>query len=248
MKKEKDNFSKQSARYQKFRPRYPEALIDRICEHLPVRNLAWDCATGNGQIATILSGKFQNVIATDISREQLKIAPQKENITYKVERAEKASLPDTSVDLIVVAQAIHWFDFEHFYAEAKRVLKKGGILAVVGYPLLTTENSELNRLITYLYRDVLGNYWDAERKYIDDHYMSIPFPFEEFQLPEFEITYNWTFEQLTGYLETWSAVNHYQRNGGTNPLNLIEIPLRKIFYDSEQVKSKFKIIGRYGKV
>ncbi len=248
MKKTKDNFSKQASLYQKFRPSYPKALIDRLCEPLPERNLAWDCATGNGQIATILSGKFQNVVATDISAQQLKEAPQKENIIYKVERAEKTSLADTSVNLIVVAQAIHWFDFDHFYAEAKRVLKKNGILAVIGYPLLITEDLELNRLIDYFYKNIVGNYWDAERRYIDDRYSTIPFPFEEFKLPEFEMNYNWTYDQLTGYLESWSAVSHYKSENGTNPLKLIKIPLKKIFNYCENVTIRFEIIGRYGKI
>ena len=248
MKKAKDNFSNQASLYRKFRPSYPEALIDRLCELLPESNLAWDCATGNGQIATILSGKFQNVVATDISGEQLKKAPQKENITYKVERAEKASLSNASVDLIVVAQAIHWFDFDYFYAEAKRVLMEDGIIAAIGYPLLTTEVPKLNRLIDYFYKDIVGNYWDAERKYIDDHYTTIPFPFEEFQLPEFEMKYNWTYEQLTGYLESWSAVSHYKSENGTNPLKLIKIPLKKIFNYCENVTIRFEIIGRYGKI
>ncbi len=247
MKKAKDNFSKQAALYKKFRPGYPEALIDSLSQRIPARTLAWDSATGNGQIARILSEKFMQVVATDISGEQLGKAFQKDNIQYKKERAENSSLSDTSVDLIVVAQAIHWFDFSGFYTEAKRVLKTGGLIAVIGYPLLTTENAELNKVIRWFYKDVIGSYWDDERKYIDGHYTNIPFPFEEFELPAFEMKYKWTVEQLMGYLSSWSAVAHYQKENGTDPLELIKVPLRKIFYGIGEIEVRFEIIGRYGR-
>ncbi|HET8737200.1 MAG TPA: class I SAM-dependent methyltransferase, partial [Pricia sp.] len=202
MKNTKDNFSRQAALYQKFRPGYPEGLIHTLCESIPERNLAWDCATGNGQVAAMLSEKFVKVIATDISGEQLGKASPKENVEYKVERAERASLSDGSVDLITVAQAIHWFDFDAFYREAKRVLKKDGIIAVMGYSLLTTENPGLDEIIRYFYNDVVGSYWDDERKYIDARYTTIPFPFGEFEWPAFDIKYNWSLEQLRGYLSS----------------------------------------------
>ncbi|MGB7395498.1 MAG: class I SAM-dependent methyltransferase, partial [Pricia sp.] len=248
MKKTKDNFSKQSELYQKFRPGYPQGLIDLLCEHIPETNLAWDCATGNGQVARMLSEKFERVVATDISAEQLEKAATAENITYRIERAEKSSLPDASADLVMVAQAIHWFDFDHFYTEAQRVLKKDGLIAVIGYPLLTTENGQLDETIRFFYRDVVGKYWDAERKYIDERYASIPFPFEEIHLSEFEIKYNWSLEQISGYLKSWSAVGHFKRENGTNPLKLIEGQMNKIFSETGQVEVKFEIIGRYGRM
>lgn len=247
MKKIKDNFSKQAELYQQFRPGYPEKLIALLCDHITNKNLAWDCASGNGQIAKILAQKFEKVIATDISAEQLKKAPRQANIDYRVERAEHTSLPDASVDLIVVAQAIHWFDFKHFYAEAKRVLKKDGVIAIIGYPFMTSEESELNEIISFFNNDVVGNYWDAERKYVDERYSTIPFPFAEFQLPKFEMKYHWNLEQITGYISSWSAVSHYQKKTGANPLELIKIPLRKIFDTVNQVEVRFEIIGRYGK-
>jgi SAM-dependent methyltransferase len=222
-------------------------LIDVFCDRIAERKLVWDCATGNGQVASMLSKKFAKVVATDISGEQLKRASQNENIQYKTERAENSSLPDASVDLIVVAQAIHWFDFDAFYAEAKRGLKKDGIIAVIGYPLLTTENPKLDETIRYFYRDVVGSYWDDERKFLDERYETIPFPFGEFQLPEFEMRYRWTYEQLTGYLASWSAVARYQEKNGIHPLELIKIPLKKIFYVDPEIEVRFEIIGRYGK-
>lgn len=247
MKKIKDNFSNQSALYQKFRPTYPEALIAFLCECAPGRNLAWDCATGNGQIASQLAKTFKSVIATDVSEEQLKKAPTVKNVTYLIERAEKSSLVIDSVDLIVVAQALHWFDFDAFYTEAKRVLKKNGIIALIGYPLLTAQNSELNRIIIEFYRNIVGEYWDSERKYIDEGYATVPFPFEEFEMPKFEIRNYWSSQQLIGYFESWSAVGHYQKQHHTNPVDLIREKIEKIFASAKLEEVRFEIVGRLGR-
>lgn len=248
MKALKDNFSRQSAQYKKFRPTYPIELIESLCLHAPSTDLAWDCATGNGQVAIQLSTKFNKVIATDISNAQIQKAPKKENIVYKIERSEDSSLETDSVDLLTVAQAIHWFDFEPFYAEAKRVLKKTGVIAIVGYSLFTTKNSKLDKLIRYFYKDIVGSYWDMERKYIDSGYATIPFPFEEFYLPQFEMKHRWSAEQLLGYLGSWSAVAHYWNATGTDPVNLIKDPLEKILDGKKKVEVRFEIIARYGKL
>jgi SAM-dependent methyltransferase len=112
-------------------------------------------------------------------------------------------------DLITVAQAIHWFRFDDFYAEVKRTLKPGGIIAVIGYgPIQTIE--PLQDIIDHFYKNIIGPYWDAERHYIDELYQTIPFPFEEIKMPVFTMSYQWTLAQLIGYLNTWSAVKHYK--------------------------------------
>lgn len=135
----KDNFSRQSIDYAKYRPHYPEELFGFLMPLLKEHHLAWDVATGNGQVANLLAEYFNQVIATDISENQLKHAIQKHNVMYRVESAEQSSLPDASVDLITVAQAIHWFNFEAFYREVRRTLKPNGLIVVIGYPLFSIE-------------------------------------------------------------------------------------------------------------
>ncbi|MBF8963365.1 class I SAM-dependent methyltransferase [Pontibacter sp. FD36] len=240
----KDNFSGHAADYARFRPTYPRELIAQLAGMAPARQLAWDCATGNGQVAGMLTSLFDQVVATDISENQLKNAVQLPNISYRVEQAEQASLPDHAVDLVVVAQAVHWFDFDRFYQEVKRVLKSDGLFAVIGYGLLST-NSSLDKVIRYFYSEVLDGYWDPERNYLDEGYRTIPFPFQEIELPQFSSSYTWSPEDLIGYLNTWSAVKHYEKQQGHNPVQLVEKQIREAF-EGETTTVTFNILTRVG--
>ena len=246
----KDNFSHDSKNYSIYRPSYPDEVYRIIYSFLNEKQTAWDCGTGNGQVANQLATVFKTVFATDISRNQIKNAIQKKNIIYSIEEAEECSFDNDSFDLIVVAQAIHWFDFDRFYKEVKRILKEKGIFIVLGYGKLEI-NQEVDKIIDKLYYDILGNYWDEERKYIDENYETIPFPFEEVKYNE--KLYNkleWTLENLIGYLNTWSAVKHYnKKHSGDSKKDVVEIiyqELRKIWKDNETKKIKFPILLRIG--
>ncbi|EJF11590.1 MULTISPECIES: class I SAM-dependent methyltransferase [Pontibacter] len=241
----KDNFSGHAVDYARYRPTYPPELIAQLASMAPAQQLAWDCATGNGQVAGMLASFFDQVVATDISENQLKNAVQLPNISYRVEQAEESSLPDHAVDLVVVAQAVHWFDFDRFYQEVKRVLKPDGLIAVIGYGLLSTHPS-LDKVIRYFYSEVLDGYWDPERSYLDEDYRTIPFPFQEVQLPQFSSSYTWTPEDLIGYLNTWSAVKHYEKQQGHNPVQLVEKQLCAAF-EAPTATITFNILTRVGK-
>ena len=222
----KDNFSTQAADYSKFRPHYPPEMIAYIAYFVENKGMALDVATGNGQVAEELSKHFGHVFATDISAKQLENAAQAPNITYKVESAEKTAFADAQFDLITVAQAIHWFDFEAFYKEVYRILKPDGIFAVMGYGLFFT-NDESQEIIKRFYEEIIGPYWDAERRYLDENYTTIPFPFEEKEVISFNNSLTWSFEQLTGYLDTWSAVQHYIKKNNQNPIDIIREELKE---------------------
>jgi len=242
----KDNFSTQSKQYAKFRPTYPKELYQFLLSHVAKTQVAWDCATGNGQIATVLSQHFDYVYATDISENQLKNAPQIANITYKVERAEYTSFQDHSFDLITVGQAIHWFKFDAFYTEVKRTLKPNGLIAIIGYGIMHI-NAEIDEVIHYLYKDILGSFWDEERKYIEDNYLNVTFPFREIQCPAFQITTAWNFEQLIGYLETWSALQHYIKLKSKSPIPLIYERLKQAWGNTKKHTIHFPILLKVGK-
>ena len=122
----KDLFSTNSKEYASSRPKYPRSLFEFLVGLVRHRNLAWDCATGNGQAAVVLSEYFEEVIASDASKEQIENAESRKNIRYEVFPAERTNVADSSVDLITIAQALHWFDLDDFYKEAKRVLRKDG--------------------------------------------------------------------------------------------------------------------------
>ncbi|TDQ08803.1 class I SAM-dependent methyltransferase [Pedobacter metabolipauper] len=242
----KDNFSTQSAEYAQFRPTYPKEVFDFILSFVKEKDIAWDCATGNGQVARELAKHFKQVFGTDISENQLKNAARLDNISYLKEPSEHSSFNDSTFDLITVAQAIHWFQFDAFYAEVKRTLKPGGIFAALGYTVMQIDE-KVDVVITKLYDDILGKYWDEERRYIEQQYKTIPFPFEEMTAPSFFIKASWNFEQLIGYLNTWSSLQHYKKANGSNPLELIHEDLKKAWGADLQKAVQFPILLRIGR-
>lgn len=214
----KDYFSTQSKTYAAFRPTYPDDLYEFIFQNVKSKDNAWDCATGNGQVAHELAQHFRNVEATDISPQQLEHGIRKENIHYSIAPAEKTGFQDHQFDLITVAQALHWFDREAFYKEVRRVCKPGGILAVWGYSMLTIDPA-IDQLIGEFYNDTVGQYWDSARRLVEDEYRSIEFPFESIAAPPFSIEVKWTLEQLGGYLSSWSATQNFIKEKRYDPVD-----------------------------
>lgn len=221
----KDNFSAQSGLYSKFRPAYPQRLFDFLLPLVPEKNIAWDCGTGNGQVAVKLSRHFKKVFATDLSAVQISNASLKDNIFYSVQRGEQTSFDENTFDLITVAQAIHWFNFDEFYNEVNRTLRPGGVIAVIGYGIFRI-NKNINAMVDDFYSVTTGPYWDAERKYIDTSYSTIPFPFKKIKSPAFSMNYYWEFDQVIGFLNTWSAVQHYIKKHNENPVEKFEDELK----------------------
>lgn len=213
----KDYFSSQSSDYRTFRPVYPDALYHYLAGLAPTRDLAWDCATGNGQAAVGLARYFTSVIATDASANQLAQAITAPNIDYREAPAERVPLADASVDLITVAQALHWFDVEAFHREARRVLKDAGVIAVWSYNLLSIAPA-LDAIMLRLYADTLGPYWPEERRLVENGYRDLPFPFARIEAPAFALKAHWNLRELAGYLMTWSAVQRYNAAHGRNPV------------------------------
>jgi SAM-dependent methyltransferase len=213
----RDYFSDHSKIYAAFRPTYPDELYQFILKHVRHRDCAWDCATGNGQAARHLSRYFKTVFATDISRQQLDQAPEDPNILYSISAAEQTGFADKQFDLITVAQALHWFEVESFYKEARRTSKDHGLLAVWGYALLSV-SPEIDRRFLDFYHGTVGPYWDYARTLVENEYRSIPFPFEQIESPPFELVATWGIEQLGGYLTSWSATREFIRQNGHDPV------------------------------
>jgi len=219
-----DHFSGHSGQYAQYRPRYPDEIYAYLASIAPARALAWDCGTGNGQAAIGLAKHFDRVHATDASAEQISLAYSDARVNYRVEPAEHVSLHDASTDLVTVAVAIHWFDFDTFYREVKRVLKPDGILAAWTYNAVEV-SPEIDELIWHYYRDIVGEYWPERIRYLEQRYETIPFPFEEIVPPAFAMEINWNLLQLAGFLDSWSATQRYKAQKGRHPLNLIWQPL-----------------------
>lgn len=213
----KDNFSKQSATYAKYRPHYPLDLYQYLYSRIKGFGCVWDCATGNGQVATQLAKQFEQVIATDISSAQLSNAVPANNITYDIAPAESTSIASHSIDLITVGQAIHWFDHEPFYKEVQRVANQYALLAYWSYGSFKT-SSTIEKAIKNFHSNTVGDYWDPERKIWENEYKEIDFKLKGFERKDFKYKLNWDISHLEGYLNSWSAVQHYIKKEGDNPV------------------------------
>jgi ubiquinone/menaquinone biosynthesis C-methylase UbiE len=233
-----DHFSTVAGRYADFRPHYPAALFDYLSTLAPRSSLVWDCAAGNGQATVDLAGRFDRVVATDASREQIASAQPHPKAEYRVAPAEQSELPDHSVDLITVAQALHWFDFDRFYHECRRVLKPDGVLATWAYGVTEVEGEEPNRINHDFYANTVGPYWPPERKWVEEGYRTIPFPFKAMTPPPpaFRMETHWTLDQLVGYFSTWSATSRYTKANGSSPIPELAERLGRAWGDAKATR------------
>jgi len=214
----KDHFSRLAAGYSRYRPAYPPDLIAFVAGCAPDRRRAVDCATGSGQAAVALAAHFESVLAVDGSARQLANAQPHDRVHYACSMAEHLPVADHGVSLVAAAQAVHWFDFERFHAECRRVLVPGGVLAVWTYEKFRATPA-VNAVMDRFYEQVIGPYWPPERRYVDEGYRTIPFPWQELAAPRFALRTDWTLEQALGYVATWSSVQRYRdAHGGDDPL------------------------------
>jgi SAM-dependent methyltransferase len=213
----KDHFSRQAAAYSRYRPAYPPELIAYVASLAPGDELAVDCATGSGQAAVALAGHFAQVLAVDGSVRQLVQALPHDGVHYVAGLAERLPLGRGRAALVAAAQAVHWFDFDRFYAECRRVLQPGGVVAVWTYEKFHGD-AELDAVVDHFYRDVVGPWWPAERRYVEDGYRSLPFPLAEDTAPVFSLVTDWDLEQALGYFASWSAVQRQRDATGADPL------------------------------
>lgn len=231
-----DHFSKQAAEYTRYRPHYPPELFDYLVSLCPQHERALDVATGNGQAAIALGNHFEQVIGCEPSLAQLRNAQTRHAIEYVCSTAEQLPLKDESMDLICVAQAAHWFNLSRFNAEATRLLRPGGLLAIWGYGLFSIAPA-IDALIHDYYANTLKHYWPAERHWIEAGYTGLPFPFPRIDTPAFHIQAQWGLRKVIGYLSTWSATRRYIVDHDHNPLSELEQRLAEHWPDPAHPKS-----------
>lgn len=229
-----DHFSKQAEIYRQARPTYPEELFSYLKNISPGTELCWDCATGNGQAAVSLASHFKKVIATDGSEKQIAQAIPAQNVEYRTGTAEVSGLPSHSVDLITAATAAHWFNHDLFYAEAERVAKPNGILALWTYSEAKI-SSEIDALMQWFMYDYLHDYWPDGRWYVRNKYTTLPFPFEPLNTPEFFCRMNWSKQQWLNYVMSWSSTTNYISKHNESPLPLL-LPKLNLLWKDDEVK------------
>ncbi|KAL2915895.1 hypothetical protein HK105_204597 [Polyrhizophydium stewartii] len=212
-----------SAGYAAHRPTYPQALFDAVFAfHRRHRgagfDLAVDVATGTGQTALDLASSFAAVVGTDSSEAMLRSAVQHDRISYHCCPAESMppSIASGSVDLITVSTAAHWFDMPAFYAEAHRLLKPSGTLAIWGYCFMEfDDHPDVTRMFHDFARIELHDFWDrradkVDRRYSDAEFLQTPFAVSQRILapegmPAVAMRRRWPMRQVALYLRTWSA-------------------------------------------
>jgi SAM-dependent methyltransferase len=222
--KDKDHFSGHADRYEEYRPTYPAGLFGYLASLCPRHDLAWDCATGNGQAATALAPYFSTVVASDASQKQIDQAHPRDNVQYLVAPADAVPLVNSSVDLVTVAQALHWFQLPQFYAEVTRVVKPDGFIAVWCYQLHTITPA-IDAVVHHLYSDIVGADWPPERRLVEEGYATVEFPFAAVTAPPFHMTHSWDLDHLLGYIDSWSASQRYRNRTGHDPRELINADL-----------------------
>jgi SAM-dependent methyltransferase len=227
-----DHFSQVSARYAEYRPRYPEGLFDAIAAASRRRGLLWDCATGSGQAAVPLAARFDAVVASDASRRQLRSSKPHPRVRYVVALAESAPVRDHRVDVVTVAQALHWLDLPAFYAEVRRVLLPGGLFVAWTYGAQRVDDAAIDAVVGDFYDRVVGPYWAPERRLVETGYRTLDFPFDEVAIASPPMTDHWTLGQLLGYVSTWSAVAKCSEVTGLDPILELEERLGPLWGDA----------------
>jgi SAM-dependent methyltransferase len=232
----KDHFSGHASLYAKYRPDYPPELYSYLATLTPQREYALDCATGSGQAAVGLASYFERVIGTDGSVAQLQNAQAHERVLYVANMAEQPAFRDHSVDLVVAAQAAHWFDHDRFYREARRVLRPAGALAIWTYGLASI-SPQVDAVVRDFYSRVVGDYWPPERCYVEAAYRTLPFPLQEIVTPPFQLNLRWDLDALMGYISTWSAVQRYTKALGADPLPALRQRLAACWNSDGELRS-----------
>lgn len=231
----KDHFSAHAQDYRACRPGYPPALFAWLSTLVQRHGAALDLGCGNGQASAGLAAYFATVLALDPSAEQIAQAVPHPRVTYGVAPAEATGLPAQCADLIIAAQAFHWFDHARFFPELRRLARPGGAFAAVGYGLCRVD-AGVDRVIDHLYHVVLRKDWPPERVHVEQGYRSLPFPLTEIAAPALQIDTRWTLAHLTGYLATWSGVKAHKRRTKKDPLAAIADDLRRAWGKPEEAR------------
>ena len=232
---QRDYFSSCSSQYAAFRPRYPKELFAWLASVTNSHERVWDCACGNGQASVDLAEWFRQVSGTDLSAEQIANARAHPRVEYTVGLAEASGLPAASVDLVTVAQALHWFDLPRFYPEARRVGRPGAVLAVWSYGVCEIPAAHGNAELQHFYSEIVGPYWTPERRLVESGYRTVEFPSPELKPPVFTMQLEWTLEQLLGYVSSWSASGRYLKERGEDPMPQLRTALSPRWGDAEKL-------------
>lgn len=228
-----DHFGRVAGSYAEFRPSYPEALYAWLAAQCAAHDTAWDCGCGSGQASVALASHFRHVQATDASADQIAHAEPHPRVQYAVAPADQSGLAAASADLVTVAQALHWFDLPSFYAEVRRVATPGAVFAAWTYGVHEVEGAGINAVLRHFYHKVIGPFWPAERRHVENGYRELDFPFERLDAPTLDMQADWPLAQLLGYLRSWSATARYVAANHNDPVEALAEQLLPLWGDPD---------------
>lgn len=246
-----DHFSQGSSLYARARPAYPEALVSWLASLVEEHHLAWDAATGSGQLARMLVHHFPKVHASDASSAQLSQAQSRPGVEFVLERAETPSLKDGSVGLVTVGAAAHWLDLPAFYAAVERVAAPRALLALFSYGTRLRGCHHLQEAIQG-YADSIEPYWTESYRVVAERYAGLPFPYERIEMPEFSAQSIGDLVQLMDLMRTWSGSMRAFEVTGVDPVAAFEDQLRWAWTQEGPVEASrtlyWPIFGHVGRV
>jgi len=242
-----DHFSAVAASYAEFRPGYPAELFDFVAALVSRRHRAWDCGAGSGQATFALAERFDEVVASDMSAKQVALAPANPRVCWFVAAAESTPLADESIDLVAIAQALHWFDHARFYDEVKRVAAPGAAIAAWSYGA-PTMSGEVGVVLDRLMFETLRADWPRGRHYVEQNYRTIPFPFARVAAPALKLEQQWTLDEVLGYARSWSAAARYRTRTGVDPVGAIEGELRRAWGQAGRLAIAWQLTVLAGRV
>lgn len=232
--------------YALHRPTYPPDIATALADLCPARRLAVDVGCGTGQFSVLLGDCFDAVLGSDVSPDQIAHARPHPRVSYIVSPAEQPCTTPGSADLIVAAQAAHWFDLPAFYDTARNMGAPGAVIALVTYGVLDIADPADGRFQQFYWRDI-APYWPSERKHVEQGYRAIDFPFEEIAFPSCAIVRDWTLDQLLGYVDTWSASRQAIKAGAEILIEEFRSDMRAVWGDPERTcRITWPLTGRIG--
>ena len=244
----KDHFSSHSSGYAAYRPTYPPELVTFLAGIAARTERVIDCGCGTGQLSVPLASRFAQVVGVDASAAQIAAAQPHERVVYRVAPADRTGEPDSAADLLTAAQAAHWFVLDRFYAEVRRVLRPGGVVALITYGILDVDE-DIRPLVDEFFFRVIGPYWPPERDHVNTGYRELAFPFEELEPPALSIDVSWTFAEFIGYIDTWSAVRAAEKAVGRAPVINFAEALARVWGPQDRPRAiRWPLSMRVGRV